>query len=213
MTSFAAIIAAAIHDVDHPGLNNNYLKKTSSKLAILYNDNSVLENHHTAIGFSIMMLDGCDAIPIAFEREKQSQKWLTFRRIVIDLVLATDMSKHMKLLADMKTMVESKSLKLSVNHTDRVQVLQTLIHCADLSNTSKSLDTYKFWLNSIQEEFFNQGDLEKKLNLEISPMCNRITDSTMIAQNQIGFIDYIEPQILMSPAVSCGIGKKAGDAT
>ena len=163
-----------------------------SRLTVLYNDNSVLENHHTSVGFSIMTLEGCDAIPLALEMEGQSQKWQTFRRIVIDLILATDMSKHMKLLADMKTMVESKSkLNLSLNHTDRVQVLQTLVHCADLSNPCKSTDLYSFWLDSVQQEFFEQGDLEKKMGLEISPMCNRDTDSSIVAQNQIGFIDYI----------------------
>jgi cAMP-specific phosphodiesterase 4 len=44
------------------------------------------------------------------------------------MVLATDMSKHMSLLADLKTMVESKKVsgsseKLLENHTDRIQVL------------------------------------------------------------------------------------------
>ncbi|UYV68150.1 PDE4D [Cordylochernes scorpioides] len=47
-------------------------------------------------------------------------------------VLATDMSKHMNLLADLKTMVETKKLTgsgvlLLDNYTDRIQVMwQTL---------------------------------------------------------------------------------------
>lgn len=41
-------IASAAHDVDHPGNNNLYETKTRSKLAILYNDQAVLENHHAA---------------------------------------------------------------------------------------------------------------------------------------------------------------------
>lgn len=37
------LMAAAAHDMDHPGHNNVYEVKTRTKLAILYNDSSVLE--------------------------------------------------------------------------------------------------------------------------------------------------------------------------
>uniref|UniRef100_A0A0A9WWX1 Calcium/calmodulin-dependent 3',5'-cyclic nucleotide phosphodiesterase 1A n=1 Tax=Lygus hesperus TaxID=30085 RepID=A0A0A9WWX1_LYGHE len=51
---FAALFAAAIHDFDHPGINNNFLVKTNSHLATLYNDHSVLENLHVSSVFELM---------------------------------------------------------------------------------------------------------------------------------------------------------------
>lgn len=47
--------------------------------------------------------------------------------MAIDMVLSTDMSKHMTLLADLKTMVETKKVAGSGvlmldNYTDRIQV-------------------------------------------------------------------------------------------
>jgi high affinity cAMP-specific and IBMX-insensitive 3',5'-cyclic phosphodiesterase 8 len=39
----ASLIAAAIHDVDHPGFSNAYLVATSAPLALRYNDIAVLE--------------------------------------------------------------------------------------------------------------------------------------------------------------------------
>uniref|UniRef100_A0A8B9BB19 Phosphodiesterase n=1 Tax=Anser brachyrhynchus TaxID=132585 RepID=A0A8B9BB19_9AVES len=48
----AAIFASAIHDVDHPGVSNQFLINTNSELALMYNDESVLENHHLAVGFN-----------------------------------------------------------------------------------------------------------------------------------------------------------------
>lgn len=39
------------------------------------------------------------------------------------------------------------------------------------------------------EEFFKQGDKERELGLPYSPLCDRNT--TMVAESQIGFIDFI----------------------
>ena len=49
MASF--LIAAMIHDFKHPGLNNGYLMNTDDKIALTYNDVSVLENYHIAQAF------------------------------------------------------------------------------------------------------------------------------------------------------------------
>ncbi|CAF1585405.1 unnamed protein product, partial [Didymodactylos carnosus] len=113
---------------------------------------------------------------------------------VIDMVLATDMSKHMQLLADLKTMVESKKVTgnniiMLETYDDRIQVLQNMIHCADLSNPTKPLDIYTRWTDRIMEEFWRQGDKERDLRLEISPMCDRRVAS--VEKSQIGFIEFI----------------------
>ena len=44
----ACYIAAAIHDYEHGGVNNDFLIQTRDKLAVTYNDISPLENHHLA---------------------------------------------------------------------------------------------------------------------------------------------------------------------
>jgi hypothetical protein len=54
------LISAAAHDVDHPGNNNVFETKTKSKLATLYNDVAVLENHHAATFFFIVEDDQCN---------------------------------------------------------------------------------------------------------------------------------------------------------
>ena len=38
-------------------------------------------------------------------------------------------------------------------------------------------------------EFWNQGDIERKLKLDISPMCDR--HNANVEKSQVGFIDYI----------------------
>lgn len=56
LEKFAALFACAVHDVDHPGLSNQFLSTTSNELAILYNDHAVLENHHLATAFKFMQV-------------------------------------------------------------------------------------------------------------------------------------------------------------
>uniref|UniRef100_UPI00358F668B 3',5'-cyclic-AMP phosphodiesterase 4D-like isoform X2 n=1 Tax=Myxine glutinosa TaxID=7769 RepID=UPI00358F668B len=185
----AAIFASAIHDVDHPGVSNQFLINTNSELALMYNDESVLENHHLAVGFKLLQEKNCDM----FQNMLRKQ-WLSLRKMVIDMVLATDMSKHMTLLANLKTMVETKKVTSSGvllldNYTDRMQVLQTMVHCADLSNPTKPIELYREWTNRIMEEFCQQGDRERECGMEISAMCDR--NSASVEKSQVGFIDYI----------------------
>ncbi|CAN9500352.1 unnamed protein product [Ophioblennius macclurei] len=185
----AALFASAIHDVDHPGVSNQFLINTSSELALMYNDASVLENHHLAVGFKLLQEDNCDIFQNLEKKDRDN-----LRKMVIDMVLATDMSKHMNFLADMKTMVETKKVTsngelLLDNYSDRIQVLQNMVHCADLSNPTKPLELYRQWTDRIMMELFTQGDRERDKGMEISPMCDKHNAS--IEKSQVGFIDFI----------------------
>ena len=118
----AAILACTVHDVDHPGLTNQFLINTGDNLAIMYNDESVLENHHLAVAFKLLQNPACDI----FSRLSTKQR-MSVRKMMIDMVLATDMSKHMSLLANLKTMVETTKVAgsgvlLLDDFNDRIQV-------------------------------------------------------------------------------------------
>lgn len=185
----SAIFASAIHDVDHPGFTNQYLINSNSELAIMYNDESVLEQHHLAVAFKLLQDGSCDFLA---NLNKKQRKLL--RKMTIDMVLATDMSKHMSLLADLKTMVEAKKVAGSSvltleKYPDRIQVLQSMIHLADLSNPTKPIELYQIWNQRIMEEYWRQGDREKDLGLDISPMCDRF--NVTLEKSQVGFIDFI----------------------
>ncbi len=153
----------------------------------MYNDESVLENHHLAVAFKLLQQPQADILANLGSKQRQ-----TFRKMAIDMVLATDMSKHMSLLADLKTMVEAKRVAgsgvlLLDNYNDRIQVLQNMVHCADLSNPTKPLDIYRQWVDRIMEEFFRQGDREREQGLDISPMCDRFNatiEKSQVRQNR-----------------------------
>jgi hypothetical protein len=86
---FGAIVAALAHDVDHPGLNNGFLVNTHDEMALLYNDQSVLENHHVAQTFLLMRDESLNILG-----HYSPQDYRKIREIIIKMVLATDMANH-----------------------------------------------------------------------------------------------------------------------
>lgn len=52
-----------------------------SELALMYNDESVLENHHLAVAFKLLQNDGCDILMNLSKKQRQ-----TLRKMVIDMV-------------------------------------------------------------------------------------------------------------------------------
>jgi hypothetical protein len=88
---FSTIISGAAHDIDHPGTNNLFEIKTRSKLAILYNDISVLENHHAASFFFMVENEkhDCNLFKYMSSEDRNS-----CRKQILENILCTDMSKH-----------------------------------------------------------------------------------------------------------------------
>ena len=54
---------------------------TDSELALMYNDTSVLENHHLAVGFKLLQAENCNIF-----QNLSTRQWLSLRRMVIDMV-------------------------------------------------------------------------------------------------------------------------------
>jgi hypothetical protein len=77
----------------------------------------------------------------------------------------------------------------SVLFNNQQVVLNYVIHAADISNPAKIEFVYKKWVDLVFEEFFYQGDLEKKEGLQVSMLCDR--SSTSIVKAQIGFIKFV----------------------
>jgi hypothetical protein len=179
----ASLLAAAVHDFEHPGFNNQFLVRTKHKMAIRYNDNSILENHHIASAFAVMLSMKSD--PLANLTESQ---YSHVRRRMIAMVLATDIGLHFTELSFFKTKMNSKDF-LSGKGENRQTLLNILLHAADISNPSRPESIYFAWVPLIMEEFFRQGDVEKSQNLPMSMFYDR--DSTNIPKCQVGFIDVL----------------------
>ncbi|XP_060013859.1 high affinity cAMP-specific and IBMX-insensitive 3',5'-cyclic phosphodiesterase 8A isoform X7 [Lagenorhynchus albirostris] len=196
-----ALIAATVHDLDHPGRTNSFLCNAGSELAILYNDTAVLERHHAALAFQLTA--GDDKCNIFKNMERNDYRML--RQSIIDMVLATEMTKHFEHVNKFVNSINKPLAALEEDgETDKNQeaiitmlrtpdnrslIKRMLIKCADVSNPCRPLEQCIEWAARISEEYFSQTDEEKRQDLPVvMPVFDRNTCS--IPKSQISFIDY-----------------------
>jgi len=173
------LISAIGHDLDHPGFNNAYQINARTDLAIIYNDQSPLENHHCAVLFTLLRETNVLAnLPDAAYRE--------FRKGVIKCILATDMAKHGELMASFKKAAYNFSFD---DPEHKSLLLQMIMKCADISNEVRPADVAEPWVDCLLEEFFAQSDREKREGLPWAPFMDR--EKVTKANAQVGFIQFV----------------------
>ncbi|KAJ9520544.1 hypothetical protein QJQ45_007398 [Haematococcus lacustris] len=108
LTQLAAYLAAVCHDYQHIGRTNDWLVETQDELALRYNDRSPMENHHLAGAFSLLKhpdMNFLQAMPKAtYDR---------LRKLVIELVLGTDMKQHFSIMGSFTAMHRTAPAMLS----------------------------------------------------------------------------------------------------
>jgi len=180
----ALLLAAAIHDLGHLGVNNAFLVQTVHELAVAHNDKSVLENFHCAQAFKLLYTSKNDFLEKFTLAERQE-----IRRLMIELVLATDMSQHVEIFNTFQNKRSTQEGFDIGNKQDRLLVLKMIIKCSDISNSAKSRPLYLNWANRVMEEFWRQGDKERELGMPISAFMDRTQAD--IPKCQTGFMQFI----------------------
>lgn len=217
LDNVTCLLAAAVHDVDHPGRTNPFLINTNDNLAILYNDLSILESHHASYTFQLTK----SSQSVNIFKNLDTETYKTLRQGLIDMVLATDMAKHFEHLTKFNRIFQNTFFNVdstfegltsdghraslasqdgghqaiaSVSDTDMnsehgVLIKRILIKCADVSNPCRPLKLSVEWTKRIAEEYFQQTDEEKERGLPIVlPIFDR--KSCCIPKSQTGFIDF-----------------------
>jgi hypothetical protein len=76
-----------------------------------------------------------------------------------------------------------------------------ILHSCDISTSLRDFDTSTQWADLLFQEFFHQGDVEKKRGIKVSPMCDR--QETKIAPGQAGFIQFLVMPIFVQLSEVC----------
>eukprot|EP00730_Choanoeca_flexa_P005759 TRINITY_DN12015_c0_g2_i1.p1 TRINITY_DN12015_c0_g2~~TRINITY_DN12015_c0_g2_i1.p1 ORF type:complete len:590 (+),score=170.01 TRINITY_DN12015_c0_g2_i1:104-1771(+) len=183
---FAYLVAALCHDLEHNGLNNAFHANSQSKLAIRYNDKSILENHHCATAFEIMLDD-----EVRLTSVLSPDDYKVFRRIIVETILSTDMAEHGAKLVRLEQINELGGFEdLAENDDKRRFVLAALLHSADLYNPIKPDKVTSAWAQRLQNEFNAQVELEEKMGLPSLPFMKG-SGPLALAKGEIGFISFV----------------------
>ncbi|XP_058124990.1 uncharacterized protein LOC131282671 [Anopheles ziemanni] len=176
----ASLIGAVTHDLDHPGVNQPFLIATSNHLAALYENTSVLENHHWRSAIGCLLESGVaeQVHDIRPELEKQ----------ISSLILATDITRQQEFIGRFRDYLSRDALDMR-DTAHRHFILQISLKCADISNPCRPWDISKKWSMKVCEEFFRQGDYERQLNLPVTSLCDRQT--TTVPKIQTGFFKFV----------------------
>lgn len=223
-----ALTAAAVHDVGHPGKDSHFQHRTMSRLALRYNDRSVLENMHAAEAFTILksspdqnwlplLVDGVEHhLGVGGESEAQKQHPQKIqqyvRKAIIRMILGTDMLHHEQFMKALSSFVANTNCREELNPQGtgdavgeakeealehKLFLLEALVHVADLSGMTKPREIMLSVTHRIISEFWEQGEAEARLGLQVSPLCDKAKGMMSVPQNQLGFcLGVVQPLFL-----------------
>ena len=136
---FVLVLTALLHDIEHPGTNNRYQINAGTELAIRYNDQSVLENHHISVALQILQESDTNILH-SLDKESKTK----FRADLIAIILATDMSVHFNLhkeLGDVlkrnEAIFQRSASPVGLSQKDQQTLLKSIVHAADISSAAK----------------------------------------------------------------------------
>lgn len=141
---------------------------------VVDNDKAVQEHHHLAVAFSISRQEKC-----AFLEPLSRSDYETFRKAVIEIVLATDMTAHFDLIARFRGLTQDKSQLFGQNkpkrqvfstsdteadpnsptEEEKLLLLRLAMHTADVSNPARPSAISLQWTDRIMKEFYSQVTL------------------------------------------------------
>eukprot|EP00240_Pyramimonas_obovata_P002945 CAMPEP_0118934714 /NCGR_PEP_ID=MMETSP1169-20130426/13973_1 /TAXON_ID=36882 /ORGANISM="Pyramimonas obovata, Strain CCMP722" /LENGTH=670 /DNA_ID=CAMNT_0006877643 /DNA_START=277 /DNA_END=2289 /DNA_ORIENTATION=- len=193
----SVIFAAAIHDLQHPGVNNDFLIGTYDELAIRYNDRAVIENHSTTMAFRMLQEDGYDVFaPL------DRANFRRLRSLVLQMVAATDMTKHFEFVSNVSEILQryeqlapdQKASSSALTAEQRDVVMCCALKLADIGHLRAVKNVHLTMSYAIREEFCRQGDRMSELDMVVPDMCKRCTAldcEKQFAKSQLAFFDYI----------------------
>eukprot|EP00928_Gymnodinium_smaydae_P031222 TRINITY_DN22986_c0_g1_i1.p1 TRINITY_DN22986_c0_g1~~TRINITY_DN22986_c0_g1_i1.p1 ORF type:complete len:874 (-),score=169.52 TRINITY_DN22986_c0_g1_i1:272-2893(-) len=198
--TYALMVAAMCHDMGHQGRTNNFLIETRHEWALLYNDNSPLENMHAASLFRTLADKEADIF-----KELSDQTYKEVRKVCVSSILHTDVAKHFDIVKDVNTFYEVNEMVCErqahqlnglnpeyehmLRSRDSTFIPDMVLHLSDLSNPLLPFETSEQWAMLVMEEFFAQGDEERSLGIPLGMLNDREKVSRYGSQH--GFITFL----------------------
>lgn len=216
LQQFALLVSAVGHDLGHPGMNNGFLLEVSHDLALQYNDKSPLENMHCARLYSILQDPEANVLRSLTKDQYGEVRAICIDAILhTDMINHQPMVKDLQMAYQMNSEIFNRErpqdswprssyssnlggrasltteAERNVFNQPEVKtlIMEAILHSADVSNPCRTWDVTQRWSHICIDEFFAQGDEEKKRGIPVQFLNNRETLSR--PNSQIGFIEFM----------------------
>merc|ERR1712099_10843 len=147
-----------------------------------------------------------------------TQQFQDVRKTCIEAILHTDNAQHFAMVKEIQMIYEVNSEILDASgelfnedpdgfptkeaadcfRQPEIRKLLTklLLHCADISNSMKPFRICRIWAWQVLEEFFMQGDAEKRLGIPVQALNDR--EKVNRAFSQVGFVEFLVSPLLFA---------------
>ena len=117
------------------------------------------------------------------------------RKLIIEIVLNTDMSKHFSIMTTLKTKLGNNFPTDAIE--DRILVLSVALRTCDQFKVVRNerRDGFNRFMDAQFEEYWKQGDMEKVLDLPISKFMDRENTN-----KEKAYLNYI--QVVCKPLLT-----------
>ncbi|KAH7345359.1 hypothetical protein B0J17DRAFT_712954 [Rhizoctonia solani] len=228
---FALLLAAVGHDVGHPGLSNAFMTNADTPLSRVFDHKSSLEQLHCALLLRLMHKYGMGHLLMtrpaktptgksglvsyasspglnASYQQSSPENGLRqphgFRWLLVQTVLATDMSVHfdwIKRFGDYASSLSTGGFRNVPEDEERLMICQALIKCGDISNPTRPHAVSEHWSKVLLEEWACQATFEQELDLPVTVVNVDISNGAkQQAQGQVGFIDLFTQPLFNATA-------------
>ncbi|CAG9540732.1 unnamed protein product, partial [Cercopithifilaria johnstoni] len=181
--SLALYIACLCHDLDHRGKNNAYMKSMCSPLASIYST-SVMEHHHFNQTVIILQQVGHNIL-----KSFSSEEYKDILGIIKHCILSTDLASFANNRAAVEAILSDGTFSWD-NEDHRFLMKSILMTGCDLIAASKPWPVHTETVKIIFEEFYEQGDAERRNGQEPIAMMDREKANEM-PQMQANFMKFI----------------------
>ena len=210
------VLAGLGHDAMHTGVTNTFL--INSKHPFLEETGTDSLQEKRSVKHMLNLMDKHEILVVREDMSPELQaEIIGARNLIEQSILWTDITRHKDQLKIMSSVVpealgalssargqdgKEKPIgavegdlglrgKVSSTLADDTRVLlgAFFLHAADINNPGRDWATCERWAGLVMNEFFSQGDLEKKLKLPVSMLCDR--DKVKVPFAQIGFGKFV----------------------
>lgn len=204
-------LAAIAHDVDHPGLSNEFEIASESALARLHNNRSVLENHHAYMIGEFMRKPNNALVNNTILKRSDL---VELRKITAEAILSTDMKVHFDFCKKLDTLdkprlfsetttptggrtpISSRDGSIPIPATKESSVhiqfvINLIVHAGDLSAQCYPTKEAERWAELVMSEMMREANASKDLGLAVLPHMQNLDDDDTRYRGQLGFMDFV----------------------